>query len=95
MPQGQLTQAYYTIRLDDSAARIWLWHWRLRHSPFLLLQQRFLSLFSHKLVSKFQCETCELAKHYRASFSSSRTKSDAPFTHTTIWGPSRVVCIFY
>jgi hypothetical protein len=39
---------------------------------------------------KVQCETCELSKHHRVSFSPSINKSDAPFVlvHTDMWGPS-------
>jgi hypothetical protein len=60
-----------------------------------LLYQTFPSLFLHNHVSKFQCETCELGKHHRVSFSPSITKSNAPFVlvHTDVWGPSRVVSL--
>jgi transposase InsO family protein len=93
--QGRLTQAYHTVRTDDSAAKIWLWHQRLGHPSFLLVQRMFPSLFLHNPVSKFQCETCELAKHHRVSFPPSITKSNAPFVlvHTDVWGPSRVVSL--
>jgi hypothetical protein len=55
----------------------------------------FPALFLHNNVSKFQCETCELSKHHRVSFSPSINKSDAPFVlvHTDVWGPSRVVSL--
>jgi hypothetical protein len=55
----------------------------------------FPSLFLHNNVSKFQCETCELSKRHRVSFSPSINKSDAPFVlvHTDVWGPSRVVSL--
>jgi transposase InsO family protein len=93
---GRLIQAYHTVRADDSAARIWLWHQRLGHLSFLILQQMFPALFLHNNVSKFQCETCELSKHHRVSFSPSINNSDAPFVlvHTDVWGPSRVVSLF-
>jgi hypothetical protein len=55
-----LIQAYHTIRADDSTTRIWLWHQRLGHPSFLVLQRMFPVLFLHNNVSKFQCETCEL-----------------------------------
>jgi hypothetical protein len=53
----------------------------------------FLSLFMHTNVSKFQCETSELFKHHRVSFSPSINKSDEPFVlvHTNVWGSSLVV----
>jgi hypothetical protein len=55
----------------------------------------FPLLFLHDNVSKFQCETCELSKHHRVSFSHSINKSDALFVlvQTDVWGPSRVVSL--
>ena len=80
---------------DNSVAQIWLWHQRLGHPSFTLLQKLFPSLFQHNNVSIFQCETCELAKHHRVSFPLSSNKSSAPFSliHTDVWGPSRVVSL--
>jgi transposase InsO family protein len=93
--QGRLTQAYHTVRTDDPVAKIWLWHQRLGHPSFLILQRLFPSLFLHNNVSKFQCEICELSKHHRVSFYPSINKSDALFVlvHTDVWGPSRVVSL--
>ena len=84
--QGWLKKAYHTMQSDDSAAQIWLWHQRLGHPSFTLLQKKFPSLFQHNNVSKFQCETCELAKHHRVSFPLSSNKSSAPFSliHTGV-----------
>jgi len=76
---GRLIQAYHTVRADNLAARMWLWHQCLGHPSFLILQRMFPALFLHNNVSKFQCETCELSKHHRVSFSPSINKSDAPF----------------
>jgi hypothetical protein len=42
---GRLIQAYHTVRADDSAAKIWLWHQRLGHPSFLILQCLFPALF--------------------------------------------------
>jgi hypothetical protein len=55
----------------------------------------FPVLFLHNNVSKFQCETCELSKHHRVSFSPSINKSDAHFVlvHTDVGGPSRMVSL--
>jgi hypothetical protein len=55
----------------------------------------FPSLFLHNNVSKFQCETCELAKHHRVAFSPSINKIFEPFVlvHSDVWGPSRVVSL--
>jgi hypothetical protein len=93
--QGGLIQAFHTVRADDSAARIWLWHQRLGHPSFLILQSMCPTSFLHNNVSKFQCEICELSKHHRVSFSPSINKSDAPFVlvHTDVWGLSRVVSL--
>jgi hypothetical protein len=92
---GWLIQAYHTVRAEDSAARIWLWHQRLGHPSFLISQRMFPALFLHNNISKFQCATCELSKHHRLSFSPSINKSDAPFVlvHTDVWGPSRMVSL--
>jgi hypothetical protein len=53
----------------------------------------FPSLFLHNNVSKFQCETCELAKHHRVSFSPSINKSAKPFVlvYIDVWSLSQVV----
>jgi hypothetical protein len=46
----------------------------------------FPALFLHNNVSMFQCETYELSKHHRVSFSPNINKSDAPFVlvHTDV-----------
>ena len=82
------------MQSDDSTTQIWLWHQRLGHPSFTLLQKKF-PLFQHNNVSKFQCETCELAKHHRVSFPLSSNKSSAPFSliHIGVQGPSRVVSL--
>jgi len=61
---GCLKQAYHTTWAHDLRVMIWLWHRRLGHPSFSLLQHNFPSLFSLNNVSQFQCDTCELAKHY-------------------------------
>ena len=72
-----------------------LWHRRLGHPAFSLLQFLFPSLLSNKNVSTFQCEDCELGKHHRASFYPSYNKSNVPFSliHSDVWGASRVVAL--
>ena len=72
-----------------------LWHRRLGHPTFGLLQFLFPSLLSNKNVSTFRCEDCELGKHHRTSFYPSNNKSSVPFSliHSDVWGPSRVVAL--
>ena len=68
---------------------------KARTSLFYIVTKKFPSLFQHNNGSKFQCETCELAKHHRVSFPLSSNKSSAPFSliHTGVQGPSRVVSL--
>jgi hypothetical protein len=74
---------------------IWLWHRRLGHPSFSLLQHNFPSLFSLNNVSQFQCDTCELAKHYWVSFPANYNKSSLPFAivHSNVCSASRVVSL--
>ena len=75
---------------DDT---IMLWHRRLGHPNFLYLKHLFPNLFRNKLLSSFQCDICQLAKHHRASFPSQPYKASKPFTliHSDVWGPSRTL----
>ncbi|XP_057495256.1 retrovirus-related Pol polyprotein from transposon TNT 1-94 isoform X3 [Actinidia eriantha] len=88
-------QAHLTSLSDSSTEKILLWHHRLGHPSFYLLQYLFPSLLSNKNVSTLKCESCELGKHHRASFYPSINKSIIPFTliHTDVWGPSRVASL--
>jgi hypothetical protein len=65
--------------VDDPATRICFWHQRLGHPFFLLLQHIFFLYFCIIMFSKFQFETCELAKNHHVSFSPSINKSVEPF----------------
>ncbi|KAJ9707223.1 hypothetical protein PVL29_002286 [Vitis rotundifolia] len=80
---------YYFDETDDS--ELLLWHKRMGHLSFQYLKHLFPSLCSNKTLLDFQCEVCELAKHYRASFPKSKYKPSIPFTliHSDLWGPSR------
>ena len=44
-----------------------LWHYRMGHPSFLYMKKLFPSLFN-KIHLSFQCETCQLSKHIRATF---------------------------
>ena len=69
-----------------------LWHRRLGHPCFDKLKKTlpWLSL------TKFVCESCQLGKHHRSSYSSrDGIPSSAPFDllHCDVWGPSRTPSI--
>uniref|UniRef100_A0A2N9EUA1 phosphoenolpyruvate carboxykinase (ATP) n=1 Tax=Fagus sylvatica TaxID=28930 RepID=A0A2N9EUA1_FAGSY len=65
------------------------WHCRLGHPSFLNLQKLVPSLSD---FSSFNCETCELSKHHRATF---KLRNDEPclhpfeLVHSDVWGPAR------
>jgi len=48
----------------------------------------FPFLFTNESVESFKCDVCQIAKHYRATYLSSNTKSIDPFdlVHFDIWG---------
>ena len=71
---------------------IWLYHLRLGHPSFKVLKVMFPHLFQGLDISKFHCETCELAKHTRVSSPISNKRSSHPFhlIHSDIWGPSTI-----
>jgi len=73
-----------------------LWHCRLGHPSFLYLKHLFPNLFRNKLLSSFQCDICQLAKHHRASFPIQPYKASKPFIliHSDVWGPSRTLTNF-
>ena len=69
-----------------------LWHRRLGHPCFDKLKKTlpWLSL------TQFVCESCQLGKHYRSSYSSRNgIPSSAPFDllHCDVWGPSHTLSI--
>ena len=69
-----------------------LWHRRLGHTCFDKLKKTlpWLSL------TQFVCESCQLGKHHRSSYSSRNgIPSSAPFDllHCDVWGPSRTPSI--
>ncbi|KAL3326682.1 hypothetical protein AABB24_037395 [Solanum stoloniferum] len=65
-------------------------HKRLGHPSLSKLQKMVPSLSS---LSTLDCESCQLGKHTRATFSRStegRSESIFSLVHSDIWGPSRV-----
>lgn len=70
-----------------------LLHRRLGH-PNLNKLRKMVPQLSH--LQSLECESCQLGKHVRSSFSSStQSQAYAPFDviHSDIWGPSRVTSI--
>ncbi|XP_070679503.1 uncharacterized protein [Malus domestica] len=72
----------------DGRHQIWLWHRRLGHPSFSYMKHLFPSLFRTCSDSKFQCETCVMAKSHRHSFPISDSKATLPFDliHSDVWG---------
>ncbi|KAL3516705.1 hypothetical protein ACH5RR_023607 [Cinchona calisaya] len=71
---------------------IWLYHLRLGHPSFRVLQDMFPQLFQGLDIGEFHCDICELAKQTRVSFPISYKRSSQPFQsiHSDIWGPSTI-----
>ena len=67
-------------------------HLRPGHPPFLLLKHMFPLLFKVLVVSNFQCEVCQFAKHCHTSFPINSMKCSQPFIliHSNIWGPIKI-----
>ena len=93
--QGQLSVAHHTSISPSAEETIWLWHRRLGHPSFHLIQHLFPSLLPNSSISLFQCESCELSKHYRVHFLISSTKTNVLFSivHSDAWSPSRIVTL--
>ena len=66
-----------------------LTHCRLRHPSLVNLKHLVPSL---PIFSSFNCDTCELSKHQRATF---KLRNDDPclhpfeLVHSDVWGPAR------
>ena len=78
--------------VTSTATSSLLWHRRLGHPCFDKLKETipWLSL------TEFVCESCQLGKHHRSSYSSrDGIPSSAPFDflHCDVWGPSRTPSI--
>ena len=71
-----------------------LLHNRLGHPSVSKLRQMDASLST---LSSLPCESCQLGKHTRSSFSGNlNSRSTSPFqlVHSDVWGPSRVPSVF-
>ena len=74
--------------VTSTATSSLLWHRRLGHPCFEKIKKT-LPWFS---LTQFVCESCQLGKHHRSSYSScDDIPSFAPFDllHCVVWGPSR------
>ena len=92
---SKISQANQTSNKDKARATIWLWHRRLGHLSFGYLKKLQPQLFSGLNDREFHCDTCELAKSHRISYSPSLNKSSEPFEviHSDVWGPAKVPSI--
>ncbi|XP_078437279.1 uncharacterized protein LOC144707896 [Wolffia australiana] len=87
------------VRVDDTASssdaaeqrrgRLHLAH-QPGHPPFLILQCLFPDLCKGLDPKMFVCDSCQLAKHRRASFSPSTSHTTVPLyrIHSDVWGPA-------
>ena len=65
-------------------------HCRLGHPSFKFLVKLFPNLGTKIVRNQFKCETFQLARHKRASFSGKSERKENPFQliHSDVWGPS-------
>jgi transposase InsO family protein len=93
--ESKISQANHVSSRDKAQTVIWLWHCRLGHLSFGYLKKLQPVLFSGINELDFHCDTCELAKSHRISYSPSLNKSSEPFEviHTDVWGPAKVPAI--
>ena len=71
---SKINQANQTTSKDKARTSIWLWHRRLGHLSFVYLKKLQPQLFSGLNDREFHCDTCELAKGHRISYSPSLNK---------------------
>ena len=86
------SSALQALFITSTATSSLLWHRRLGHPCFDILKKTLLWLS----LTQFVCESCQLGKHHRSSYSSrDDIPSSAPFDllHCDVWGPSRTPSI--
>ena len=68
------------------------WHCRLGHLTLELVLKMFPHFDLRNLRNQFKCETCQFAKHKRASFSSKSERRERPFRliHSDVWGHRQI-----
>ena len=92
---SKISQVNQTSSKDKTRATIWLWHRRLGHLSFGYLKKLQPQLFSRLNDRGFHCDTCELAKSHRISYSPSLNKISKPFEviHSDVWSLAKVPSI--
>ena len=85
-------QALITTNNTSKVDQIWLWHKRLGHPPFFVLEKMLPTLLGKTKSRDFHCEVCGLAKHHRVPFPIRNKEKTSPFSliHTDVRGPSRI-----
>jgi hypothetical protein len=86
----QETPTPQSIVLSTNNSNFHLWHARLDHSSYNVLQQiNVLSLPSHCNIPSNSCSICPLAKQHASSFQSSDSHAYELFelVHIDVWGP--------
>ena len=83
---GILEMLKENCRMPEELRR---WHCRSGHLSFEFLVKLFPNLGRIIVRNQFECETCQLAKHKRASFSRKSERKENPFQliHSDVWGP--------
>ena len=91
--QGQLSVVHHTFISPSTEETIWLWHRRLGHLSFHLIQHLLPFLLPSSFVSLFQCKSYKLGKHHHFHFPirSYTTKVHFSIVHSDIWSPSKTV----
>ncbi|XP_049933224.1 retrovirus-related Pol polyprotein from transposon RE1 isoform X3 [Nymphaea colorata] len=82
-----------TEKKEEECRQLFLfWHERLGHLPFGILKHLFPELCSSLNISMLSCDVCQFAKHVRASYPISNSRSNKAFSlvHSDVWGPSGI-----
>ena len=87
MTVGVLEMLKENCRMPEEFRR---WHYQLGHLSFEFLVKLFPILGTKIIRNQFKCETRQLVKHKRASFSGKSKRKENPFQliHSDVWGPS-------
>lgn len=90
--KDKLPHSFVSESCSSNKEKVWLYHRRLGHPSFRVINILFPSLLKGLEVEIFHCEVCELAKHKRVSFPVSNKRSSIPLylIHTDVWGPSTI-----
>lgn len=85
-----IPSSFLSEKVVSNKDKIWRHHFRFGHPSFSILKIMFPELFKGLFVDNFHCDSCELAKHRRASFPINNELCSTPFSliHSDIWGPS-------